>query len=102
MAGGHVTIEKYNLTKRQEQAYDRTIQQIRDRFGSYHQIAHHAYLNCDRLLTGQAWRTWFGDRRIPTTFVFVLYEIMDEEIDPLTLCPWLAKHVQLKEKAASR
>ena len=93
---GHITIEKYSLTKKQEKAYDKTIAKIRERYGSYASIAHHVYLNCDRLITGQGIRTWFGERRIPTTFVFVLYEIMDEEIDALTLCPWLAVHVELK------
>ncbi len=93
---------KYDLTKRQEQAYDKTVKQIRFRFASFAQIAHHVYLASDTLFTGEAIRTWFAERRVPTTIVFVLYEIMDEEINPLTLCPWLAEHVQLKEKVAAR
>jgi hypothetical protein len=101
MAGGALSM-RYDLTKSQEKAYDKTVAKIRERFGSYHQIAHHCYLASDRLLTGQAFLTWFAERRIPTTFVFVLYEIMDYEIDALTLCPWLAEHVQLKKKVASR
>lgn len=90
-----------NMTKKQEQAYDKTCVQVKDRFGSYAQIAHHVYLNCDRLLTGEAFRAWFAERRIPTHVAFVLYEIMDEEIDPLTLAPWLAVHVDLKEKSGA-
>ena len=83
-------------TRRQEQAYDKTVAQIRERFGSYAQIQHHVYLNCDKLLTGEAFRAWFTERRTPTHIVFVLYEIMDGEIDPLTMCPWLAKHVEMR------
>ena len=86
-------------TKKQEQAYDRAVAKIRDRFGSYSQIAHHVYLNCDKLLTGEAFRAWFAERRTPTHIVFVLYELMDEEIDPLAMCPWLTAHVELKEAA---
>lgn len=83
-------------TRKQEQAYDRTVSEIRDRFGSYARIAHHVYLNCDKLLTGEAFRAWFAERRVPTHIVFVLYELMDCEIDPLTLAPWLAVHVEVK------
>jgi len=96
------TAIKYDLTKRQEQAYDRTAKKIHERFVSYAQIAHHVYLNCDQLFTGEAIRTWFAERRVPTTVVFVMYEIMDCEIDPLTLCPWLADHVALRERVAAR
>lgn len=91
-----------NMTKRQEQAYDKTCSQVKERFGSYAQIAHHVYLNCDRLITGEAFRAWFAERRLPTHIVFVLYEIMDKEIDALTLCPWMTEHVELKNKAASK
>lgn len=97
MARGRLSL-KYDLNKRQQAAYDKTVKQIHDRFGSYAQIAHHVFLNCEEHLTGEAFRTWFADRRVPTHIVFVLYEIMDFEIDPLTMCPWLAEHVTLKER----
>jgi hypothetical protein len=56
--------------------------------------------NCGRELTGETIRSWFAERRVPTHIAFVLYEIMDFKIDPLTLAPWLAEHVVLK--AATR
>lgn len=87
-------------TKKQEQAYDRAVAKIRERFGSYAQIAHHVYLNCEKLHTGEGYRAWFAERRIPTHIVFSLYEIMDGEIDALALAPWLAEHVELKKVAA--
>jgi hypothetical protein len=87
------------MTRKQEQAYDRTVEKIRERFGSYNQIAHHVYLNSEKLHTGEGFRAWFAARRVPTHIVFSLYEIMDEEIDPLTLCPWLAEHVEMKPAA---
>ena len=83
-------------TKRQEQAFDRTVRQIRDKLGSYHTIAIRVAFNCGKEHTGQGFREWFANRRIPTHIVFSLYEVMDQEIDPLTLCPWLAKHVEMK------
>ena len=84
-------------TRKQKIAYDRTVREIRDRFGSYALISHQVYLNSDKMLSGEAFRSWFVERRIPTHIVFVLYEIMDQEIDPLTLCPWLAEYVELKQ-----
>ena len=93
---------KYELTHRQELSYDKTVKQIRDRFGSYHSIAVRVQMNCGKEHTGEGFRAWFANRRIPTHIVFALYEIMDEEINPLALCPWLAEHVQLKEKVAAR
>jgi hypothetical protein len=87
-------------TKKQEQAYDKTIAKIRDRFGSYHSIAVRVQINCGKEHTGQGFRQWIAERRIPTHIVFSLYEIMDEEIDPLTLCPWLGAYLELKKVAA--
>ena len=83
-------------TRRQEQAYDKTVAKIRFRFGSHNSIALRIYGNCDRELTSETIRAWFAERRVPTHIAFVLYEIMDQEIDPLTLCPWLGEHVELK------
>lgn len=83
------------MSKKQEKAYDKTIAKIRDRFGSYHSIAVRVQMNCDKEHTGQGFRQWFAERRVPTHIVFSLYEIMDEEIDPLTLCPWMAPHMKV-------
>ena len=83
------------MSKRQEQAYDKTLAKIRDKIGSYHTIAVRVQINCGKEHTGQGMRQWFSERRVPTHIVFSLYEIMDEEIDPLTLCPWMIPHVVL-------
>lgn len=88
-------------TKRQEQAYDKTLAKIRDMIGSYHTIAVRVQMNCGKEHTGQGFRQWFAERRIPTHIVFSLYEVCDHEIDPLTLCPWMGEYVELK-KVASR
>ena len=90
------------MNKTQQKAYDRTTVQIRKAIGSYHQIALRVMFNCGKEHTGEAYRSWFAERRIPTHIVFSLYECMEERIDPLTLCPWLAEHVVLKEKTAAR
>lgn len=90
-----------NLTLRQSAAYDRTLKRIRAEFGSYHSIALRIYTNCGRELTGETVRAWFAERRVPTHIAFVLYEICDEEIDPLTLAPWLAEHVEMKAASKS-
>ena len=84
------------LTRRQIQAYDRTLLRLRDIFGSYNAIALRIYSNCGREVTSETVRTWFAERRVPTHIAFVLYELTDNEIDPLTLCPWLTVHVNLK------
>lgn len=86
------------MTRRQEQAYDRTLKAVRERFGSYHTIALRIFTNCGRELTGETVRAWFAERRVPTHIAFVLYEICDGEIDPLTLAPWLAVHVTLTKQ----
>jgi hypothetical protein len=41
-------------------------------------------------------RNWFFTRTIPVDMAFVLYEICDHSIDPLTLAPWLNSYVELK------
>lgn len=91
-----------NLTmnKKQEAAYDKTLAKIRELIGSYHSIAVRVQINCGKEHTGQGFRQWFAERRIPTHIVFALYEITDEQIDPLTLCPWLAQYVEMKKVAA--
>lgn len=90
-----------NMTKRQEQAYDRTVAQIREILGSYHLISLRIYSGCGREVTPETVRAWFAERRTPTHIAFVLYEITDEAIDPLNLCPWLAEHVELKKRPAA-
>ena len=89
-----------DMTKRQTQAYEKTLTVIHNYFGSYHSIALRIYTNCGREVTGETVRQWFADRRVPTHIAFVLYEICDKKIDPLTLCPWLAEHVELKRTVA--
>lgn len=85
-----------NMNHNQQRAYDKTIRLIRTRLGSYHSIALRVYNNCGKEHTGEGFRAWFIERRVPTHIAFSLYEVMDEEIDPLTLCPWLAEHVELR------
>jgi hypothetical protein len=87
------------MTLRQAAAYDRTLRKIRKHFGSYHQIALRIYSNCEREVTGETVRQWFVDRRVPTHIAFVFYEMCDEDIDPLSLAPWLGEHVELKQAA---
>jgi hypothetical protein len=89
-----------DLTARQIKAYEKTLTVIHSRFGSYHTIALRIYTNCGREVTGETVRAWFAERRVPTHIAFVLYEICDHEIDPLSLCPWLAEHVELRKEAA--
>lgn len=88
------------MTKKQEQAYDRTVAKIRNELGSYHTIALRVTMNCGKEHTGEGFRAWFAERRVPTHIAFSLYEVMDEGIDPLTLCPWLAEHVAMKAATA--
>ena len=83
------------MSKRQTQAYDKTLNEIREHFGSYNSIALRIYTNCGREVTGETVRQWFAERRVPTHIAFVLYEVMERAINPLHLCPWLAEHVQL-------
>ena len=84
------------MTKKQQAAYDRTCQEIHERFGSNNAIAIQSHRITDTIITGETVRQWISERRIPAEFVFVLYELMDFEIDPLTLLPWLGKWVTVK------
>ena len=88
-----------HLTVKEMRTYDRTLGKIRNLIGSYHSIALRIFSNCEQEVTGETVRTWFAERRIPTDMCFVLYEITEGGIDPLTLCPWLAEHVELKAAA---
>ena len=88
-----------DLTPRQVKAYEKTLNAIHNQFGSYNTIALRIFANCGREVTGETVRAWFTERRVPTHVAFVLYEIMDEGINPLCLCPWLAEHVELKAAA---
>lgn len=85
-----------SLNQHQKRAYDRTTRTIRNLVGSYHSIALRIYTNCDREVTGETVRNWFFTRTIPVDMAFVLYEICDHSIDPLTLAPWLNSYVELK------
>ena len=88
------------LTARQLRAYDRTIELVRELVGSYHTIALRIFVNCGKEVTPETIRAWFAEHRVPTHIAFVLYEICEEEIDPLAFAPWLAKHVEMKEAAS--
>ena len=85
------------MTKKQQALYDKTVAQILERYGSTHSVAVRSVHITDEVLTGETIRTWFRDRKIPTDFAFVLYQMMDREIDPLALCPHLRRFVVLKE-----
>lgn len=85
------------MSKQQVRAYIRTIDTIREMIGSYHSIALRIYTACDREVTGETVRNWFYTRSIPVEIAFVLYEICDQNIDPLTLVPWLERYVELKD-----
>lgn len=89
-----------HLTAHQKKAYTKTTDKIRSLVGSYHSIALRIYTNCDREVTGETVRNWFYTRTIPVEMAFVLFEVCDQQIDPLTLCPWLAEFVEMK--AATR
>lgn len=90
-----------NLTKRQEQAYDKALDKICELLGSKHAIALRIYFKCGREVTGETVRLWFVERRVPTHIAFALYELCDFTFDPLALCPWLAEYVTLKERPAA-
>ena len=83
------------MTKNERQ-YDKTCAMILERFGSTNAIAIRSYQVTGEIITGETVRLWIRDRKIPAEFVFVLYEMMDFEIDPLTLAPWLRVWVTLK------
>ncbi len=84
------------MTKNQQALYDKTTQQIVERFGSTHAVAVRSVVITDEVITGETVRTWFRDRKIPTDFCFVLYAMMHKEIDPLNLCPHLRRWMDLK------
>jgi hypothetical protein len=84
------------MMKKEQAEYDKTCQSILRRFGSTNAIAIRSHQITDDIITGETIRLWFRDRKIPVEFAFVLYEMMDEEIDPLTLAPWLRRWVELK------
>ncbi len=84
------------MNKSQQAQYDKTCDKIRDRLGSTNAIAIHSHKITGNIITGETVRQWMVDRRIPTDFAFVLYELMDREINPLHLTPGLAQYVELK------
>lgn len=90
-----------DMTRRQIQAYDRTALLIRDLLGSYNSMAMRIYGNCGVEVTSETVRAWFMERRVPTHIAFVLYELALKRFDPLTLCPWLAEHVEMKAASKS-
>lgn len=83
------------MTKNQQKEYDKTCKVIIDHFGSTNAIAIRSHQITDEIITGETVRIWFRDYKIPAEFVFVLYEMMQFEIDPLTLVPWLRRWVTL-------
>lgn len=85
------------MNSKEKSAYDKTCSQIQERYGSHNNIAVRSYSFTNSVITGQTVRSWFLERKIPTDFAFTLYEMMDQDIDPLTLCPHLKKWVSLRE-----
>jgi len=85
------------MTKNQENQYDKTCEMILDHFGSTNAVAIRSHQITDEIITGETVRIWFRDHKIPAEFVFVLYEMMEFEIDPLTLVPWLRRWVTLTD-----
>lgn len=83
------------MTKNQQTQYDKTCETILDHFGSTNAIAVRSHQITDDIITGETVRIWFRDRKIPAEFVFVLYELMEYEINPLGLLPWLQRWVTL-------
>lgn len=84
------------MSRKQQAEYDRTVKTILNRFGSTNAVAIQSHQITNEIVTGETIRLWFKNRKIPAEFVFVLYEMMDREIDPLTLLPWLRRFVELK------
>jgi len=84
------------MNKQQQARYDKTCAKIRNHFGSMNSIATRSFIHTDNVITGETVRLWMVERRMPTDFAFVLYEMMDREIDPLTLTPDLARYVEMK------
>ncbi len=84
------------MNKTQQAQYDKTCAKIRERLGSTNAIAVLSHLHTDKVITGETVRQWMVERRIPTDFAFVLYEMMSREIDPLSLTPDLARYVEMK------
>lgn len=84
------------MTKKQQVLYDKTCAKIVEYLGSTNAIAIRSHQITDEIITGETIRVWMRDRKIPAEFVFVLYEMMKREIDPLTLLPWLRRWVELK------
>jgi hypothetical protein len=91
-----------NMTRKQITQFDNTIDMVRSHLGSFHSIALRIYSFCDREVTGETVRNWFYSRSLPPEIAFALYEICDENIDPLTLVPWLQKYVELKGRPDTR
>ena len=89
------------MNLRQKAQYDKTCGLIRDRFGSTNAIAIHSHHITGNIITGETVRQWLTERRIPTDFAFVLYEMMDRKIDPLTLTPYIARWVEMKAAPGS-
>jgi len=85
-----------NMNKRQQAAYTKVCNQVRKRFGSYHSIALRMFVHTTEEITGETVRTWFLSHKIPTDYCFVLYQMMDRDIDLFALLPWMAEYVELK------
>ena len=85
-----------NLNKRQQTAYNKVCTQVRVRYGSYHSIALRMFVHTDEEVTGETVRTWFLSQKIPVEYCFVLYEMMDREINLFDLLPWLENYAELK------
>ena len=84
------------MNRKQQELYDETCEIIREDIGSFNAIAFKSVQITEEMITGETVRTWFTERKIPAEFVFVLYRMMNREIDPLNLLPWLRRWVTVK------
>lgn len=84
------------MNRKQQAQYDKTCAKILTHFGSTNAIAVRSHQITGDIITSETVRVWIRDRKIPVEFCFVLYELMNSDIDPLTLVPWLRRWVVLK------
>lgn len=85
-----------NLNKKQTRAYDALCSRIRGCLGSYHSMSLQIHLQSGQEIHGETLRAWFVERRIPTDYCFILYELMGRGFDIFTLLPWLDDFVTMK------
>jgi hypothetical protein len=80
------------LSVRQRNRYDHICFEIRSTIGSFETIARKVSGLNGEEISGETIRRWFTDRSIPTEYCFVLYELMEQQINVFHLQPWLARY----------